>query len=63
MKIETRTLENEIARQAMSYKEVATNAGITVKTLQAARNGEEIRNATAGKIAAALGVNIEQLIK
>lgn len=63
MKIKTRTLENEIARQAMTYKDVATLAGITVKTLQAARNGYEIRSTTAGRIAAALGVNVEALIK
>ena len=63
MKIETRTLENEIARQAMSYKDIAKLAGITVKTLQAARNGYEIRSATAGRIAAALGVDVEKLTK
>lgn len=63
MKIETRTLENEIARSAMNYKDIATLAGITVKTLQAARNGEEIRTATAGRIAAALGVDVEKLTK
>ena len=47
----------------MSYKAIATLAGITVKTLQAARNGEEIRTATAGRIAAALGVDVEKLTK
>lgn len=63
MKIETRTLENEIARSAMSYKAIATLAGITEKTLQAARNGDEIRTTTAGRIAAALGVDVEKLTK
>lgn len=63
MKLETRTLENEIARRAMSYKDIAMLAGITERTLQAARNGEEIRTATAGRIAAALGVDVETLTK
>ena len=62
MKIETRSLENKIASQAMTYKEVARIAGITEKTLQAARNGSEIRAATAGRFAAALGVPIDELI-
>ena len=63
MKIETRTLENEIARRAMSYKDIAMLAGITERTLQAARNGSEIRTSTAGRIAAALGVDVETLTK
>ena len=63
MRIETRTLENEIARQARSYKEVATAAGITERTLKAARNGAEIQPATVGKIAGALGVSVEVIVK
>lgn len=63
MKIKTRALEVEIARRAMNYKDVAAAAGITEKTLQAARNGEEIRTATAGRIAAALGVDVAALTK
>lgn len=61
MKIETRTLETEIARQARTYKEVATAAGITERTLQKARSGAEIRTATVGRIAAALGIDVERL--
>lgn len=63
MKIETRAIENEIARQARSYKEVASAAGITEKTLQKARRGAEIQTRTAGRIAAALGVSIELIAK
>ena len=63
MKIETRTLEAEIARQALTYKQVASAAHITERTLQHARNGREIRTATAGRIAEALGVNVEKIIK
>lgn len=63
MKIETQTLENEIARQALTYRETAAKAGITEKTLKQARRGAEIHTATAGRIAAALGVMLEDLIK
>ena len=63
MKIETRKLESLIANQARSYKEVATAAGVTERTLQSARSGAEIRTATAGRIAAALGVDVETIIK
>ena len=63
MKIKTHTLETEIARQARSYKSIAKEAGITERTLQHARNGREIRTATAGRIAEALGVNVEKIIK
>ena len=58
MKIETRTLETEIARQALTYKKVAAAAHITEKTLKQARSGAEIQPATAGRIAEALGVNV-----
>ena len=63
MKIETRTLEAEIARQALTYKQVANAAHITERTLKQARNGREIRTATAGRIAEALGVNVERIIE
>lgn len=63
MKIKKRILENEIASRAMSYKEFANIAGVTEKTLYAARNGSEIRTATAGRIAAALGVSVDKLTK
>ena len=34
MRIETRKLETEIARRALTYKQFATQAGITEKTLK-----------------------------
>lgn len=63
MKMERRTVEYEIARQARSCKEVATAAGVTEKTLRKARRGEEIQTATAGRIAAALGLRLEEIIE
>ena len=63
MKIKANAIENETARQAKTLKEVAALAGITECTLKAARNGEEIQIRTAGRIAAALGLQIEKLIE
>lgn len=63
MKLKTKALETEIARRALTYKQTASDAGISEKTLQAARRGKEIRTATAGKIAQALGVEPEAIIK
>ena len=63
MKLESRLLENEIARQALTYKKAASIAGVTERTLQQARRGAEIQPATAGRIAAALGVDVETIIK
>lgn len=63
MRLNKTKIETEIARQAMTYKDIARIAGISEHTLKQARNGEEIRTATVGKIAAALGVSIEEIIK
>lgn len=63
MRIRTQIIENEIARQARSYKEVASAAGITERTLKAARSGAKIQPATAGRIAEALGVSVETLLE
>ena len=63
MKINTNIIETEIARQARSYKSIAQEARITERTLQRARNGHEIQPATAGRIAEALGVNVERIIE
>lgn len=63
MRINTRTLETEIARQELTYRQVASAARITEKTLQQARNGEKIRARTAGRIAAALHIDVEKILQ
>lgn len=63
MKVKSRILETEIARRALTYQQTASKAGISARTLQAARSGKEIRTATVGKIAAALGIAPEKIIK
>ena len=63
MKIKTNAIETRTASAAKTYKEIANAAGITERTLKQARDGAEIRPATAGRIAAALGVSIENIIE
>ena len=63
MKIKTNAIERRAAAMQLNYKQIAAAAGVTEKTLQSARNGATIRTDTAGRIAAALGVNVEELIK
>lgn len=63
MKLNGNKIEHEIVRRAMSYKDVANAAGITERTLKQARAGAEIQPATAGRIAAALGVDVDEIIK
>ena len=62
MKILPGIIETLTANQRRSFKDVATSAGITERTLKAARSGKEIQPATAGGIAAALGVSVEEII-
>ena len=62
MKIKARIIETLIANQQRSYKSIATAAGITERTLQNARSGQEIRPTTAGRIAEALGVSVAEII-
>lgn len=62
MKILPGIIETLTANQRRSFKDVATSAGITERTLKAARSGQEIQPATAGGIAAALGVSVEEII-
>lgn len=63
MKIKPGTIDTLTANQRRSYKDVATSAGITERTLQKARSGQEVQPVTAGNIAAALGVKVEELLK
>ena len=63
MKIKSNAIETRAAEKQLNYKQLAIAAGITEKTLHAARSGAKIRTDTAGRIAAALGVPIHHLIE
>lgn len=61
MKVNGKTIETRAAEKQLNFKQLATAAGVTEKTLQAARKGDEIRTDTAGRIAAALGLPVSEL--
>ena len=63
MIIDGKAIETRAAEKQLNYKQLATAAGLTEKTLQAARSGSAIRTDTAGRIAAALDLSISDLIK
>ena len=63
MKIDGNAIETRAAEKQLNYKQLATAAGVTERTLQAARSGREIRTDTAGRIAAALDLSINEIIK
>ena len=61
--IDGKAIETRAAEMRLNYKQLANAAGVTEKTLQAARSGREIRTDTAGRIAAALDLSISELVK
>ena len=63
MKIKSNAIETRAAEKQLNYKQLAIAAGITEKTLHAARSGAKIMTDTAGRIAAALGVPVNHLIE
>ena len=63
MKIKSNVIEIRAAENQLTFKQLANAAGISEKTLYAARSGAVIRGSTAGRIAAALGVPIHHLIE
>ena len=62
MRIKQNEIERRAAANQLNYKQLAFVAGVTEKTLHAARHGAAIRTDTAGRIAAALGVPIDEII-
>lgn len=63
MKVKGDIIETRAAEKRLNFKQLANAAGVTEKTLKAARKGSAIRTDTAGRIAAALGVSVESIIK
>lgn len=59
MKISRRKLETVLVRQQKGLSET----GVTSHTLKRITEGKEIKVTTAGKIAAALGVDITELME
>ena len=63
MKVKRNAIETRAADKQMNYKQLAAAAGVNQKTIHAARSGAEIRTDTAGRIAAALGIPITEIIE
>ncbi|ADZ84327.1 helix-turn-helix domain-containing protein [Cellulosilyticum lentocellum] len=64
MKIDTHKLSVEIARNCFSAEELSKCAGISRVTLQRLKSGRQVaRPQTIGKLAKALEVKVEDLLK
>lgn len=64
MKIDTHKLSVEMARSCFSSEELAKYAGISRVTLQRLKSGKQVaRPRTIGKLAKALEVKVEDLLK
>lgn len=63
MKINRDSLYLEMARNCISLKELSQKAELPTPSLKNAVCGRNIRPATAGKIARALGVDVTELLE
>lgn len=62
MKVDNRKLELLLARQRKSLRELRCD-GVSPQTLTRIRRGEEVKPKTLGGVAAALGVDPEEIIE
>lgn len=56
-----KNLDKELAARQLTYKELATAANVSQKTLCGARRGKQVNTSTAGKVASALNVPVEEI--
>ena len=64
MKINTEVINRELARTCMTWKDLSKLSGISTVTLAKINKGfQNPKPITIGKIAIALGVPVEQIIK
>lgn len=61
MKIDVKKLDLALAKRCMNLSDM--RAGSSPQTLKRIRRGEEVKPATAGRIARALGVDVSEIIK
>ncbi len=61
MKIDNYKLDLILARQRKSLRELRTE-GVSPQTLTRIRRGEEVKPKTAGGVAAALGIDVSEII-
>ena len=60
MKIDANKLDLALAQRCMNLSDL--RAGSSSQTLKRIRRGEEVKPATAGRIARALGVDVSEII-
>lgn len=63
MKIDREKLELAMARSCLNSRDLATKAGIPRPTLNNAIVGKNVRPGTAGRVAAALGVDVTEILE
>ncbi len=63
MKIDIERLEIAMADSCMTYGELAKKAEVSSFTISRMQTGTDVKPATLGKIAKALGVNAKELIE
>lgn len=63
MKISKEKLEIQMANACMNAYDVCAKVNLKYPTFSKARRGEEVKPATAGKIAKALEVPVEELLE
>jgi len=63
LKVSKVALELAMIRACMNPKEVSVKAGISYPAFVRARNQENVKPATIGRIANALGINPTEIIK
>ena len=62
MRIDRGKMAGLLARQDMQLKELSALSGVCLQTLSLVRNGKSCREDTACRIAAALGVDVTELM-
>lgn len=63
MKIDNNKFEIQMANSCMSYDDLAKKSNVSSFTISRMQNGIDVKPATVGKIAKALGVRVEELIE
>lgn len=63
MRINTRKLELTMAKALMNPKEVSEKAGISYPAFKRAWSQQNVKAATIGRIARALGVDVSEIIE
>lgn len=63
MRIDQGKMAGMLARKDMQLKELSALSGVCLQTLSLVRNGKSCREDTARRIAAALGVDVTELME